>query len=135
MRRGLLITGLILLVIFGAVTWISYADAVNNCATDIFGNEANPSGCSADAGGLGLGIIVVIVALILVILGAVLRSKDKAAPAPPAGRSPGMPAGKVCLRCGTYFPEPVPAFCGKCGGPVGASFPGSAQAPPGTPGR
>lgn len=143
MRRTLLIVGLILLVIFGAVTWISYAAGTNDCATYAFnGTEVNPGGCSADGGGLVVGIIVVIVALILVILGAVLKSKVPGVAAPTWGAQPPgaaltapgallggthvAPSGKVCLRCGAYYPEPVPAFCSKCGGPVGASPPPAA---------
>jgi hypothetical protein len=135
-----LITGLILLVIFGAVAVISYGAATSDCATYVYnGTEVNPSGCSADAGALGLAVIVIIIALILIILGAILKSKEAvptalawgAPPGPPLmgpgvpqiGFPAGAPAGKVCLRCGAYYAEPIPAFCSKCGGPVGSGTP------------
>lgn len=124
MRRGLLITGLILLVIFGAVMIISYEAGQSDCATNLLGQEANPSACSADEGGFALGLIIVIVALILVILGAVLKSSEvPAIPATPMGGPVGVPSGKVCLKCGTYYPDPAPPFCSRCGAPVAAPPP------------
>jgi len=123
MRRGLLIAGLILLVIFGFVAWISYAAGQSDCAVNFFtGNETNPSACVADAGTFSLSILFIIVGLILVILGAILKSTEpKPETGPGIGTPPGAPSGKVCLRCGAYYPDPVPAFCSKCGAPVGGT--------------
>ena len=131
MRRGILITGLILVVVFGVFLWLGYIAAQSDCATDIFGNQANPGACSDDAGLIVLGLLGVVAGLILTILGGLLKSKEKKpAPSPVPQVHPGAPSGKVCLRCGAYYPEPVPAFCSKCGGPVGSS---STSAPPPSP--
>jgi len=46
------------------------------------------------------------------------------APAPAPVISTSSPRGRVCPQCGAYYSAPVPEFCWKCGGPVGAvAFP------------
>lgn len=86
------------------------------------------------------GIVLLIAAMVIWSLSADEPWQQTASAAAPAAAlsptptvSAGTPTGKVCLRCGAYHPEPVLAFCSKCGGPVGALGTQPAGAPPAVP--
>jgi hypothetical protein len=112
-RLGVVIAGIMLFVLSSFIALAFYGAALITCTATTKAPKAPHSVACTDHWvlvGVFLGLIVM--SMIVIVIGALQE--------PVATTEPGSSVITKCPRCGTFYPDPAPAYCSNCGGPVAA---------------